>query len=122
MNYTIKTGANSPSLVVELYDNFGTPEQATVQGLEAAISIVFVFKHSEKVEGDAPDLRNAGQWFEDPDALVTNGVQYDWGATDTADIGAGDINFEVDVEWVAGQVETFPSSGYFELTIENDLD
>lgn len=127
MSYTIKTGANSPALVVELYDNYGTPQQSLVTGLADALSITFIFKHSLKKEGDPPDLRNPGSYWADPAdaARDTGSVQYDWAETDTATIGAlgaGDINFEVDVEWAAGKVETFPSTGYFVLTVEDDLD
>lgn len=124
MSYTVKTGANSPSLVVELYDNYGTPAQEPVQGLDNATSITFIFKREGKLEGDPPDLREAGQYFVDPEdnTLYTGAVQYLWGPTDTTTLGAGKVNFEVDVEWTPGQIETFPSQGYFSLTVEDDLD
>jgi hypothetical protein len=124
--YTIKTGANSPSLVVELFDNYGKPDQSRVTGLDTALSITFIFKNGSKAEGQPPDLRGTGQYWVNPSGPVyTGAVEYEWGITDVATIaspGVGPVNFEVDVEWSAGKIETFPSRGYFQLVVENDLD
>lgn len=50
---------------------------------------------------------------------ATNGiVEYAWGATDTDTSGA--YNVEVELDW-GGEKQTFPSEGYFTVTINEDL-
>jgi hypothetical protein len=49
---------------------------------------------------------------------ATGIVEYAWGATDTDT--AGDYVIEFEVNW-SGEKQTFPSTGYFTLTIESDL-
>lgn len=46
-------------------------------------------------------------------------VDYVWGATDTAT--AGSYVAEVEVTYASGRVQTFPTSGYFDITINEDL-
>lgn len=50
---------------------------------------------------------------------ATGIVEYAWVAGDT-DV-SGTYNIEFEVNW-GGEKQTFPSSGYFTLTINDDLD
>jgi hypothetical protein len=45
-------------------------------------------------------------------------VRYAWAAGDTDT--SGDYNVEVEVSW-SGELQTFPSKGYFVVTISDDL-
>ncbi len=51
----------------------------------------------------------------------TGVVQYAWGATDTDTTGT--FNVEVEVDWggAPAELQTFPSTGYFTVTINDDL-
>lgn len=123
--YTIKEGANNPSLVVDLFDRFGTPDQSPLQGLDGdGVVITFIFKHSEKTKADTPDLMRAGENYVDPaePGVYKAAAQFLWGPTDTESIGAGAINFEINVQWVVGQIEKFPNKGYFQFMIEENLE
>lgn len=48
-------------------------------------------------------------------------VEYVWGATDTDT--SGDYNVEVEVDWggTPAELQTFPSTGYFTVKINDDL-
>jgi len=50
---------------------------------------------------------------------VTGVVEYPWAAGDTDT--SGEYNVEVEVDWGGGETQTFPSVGYFTITIEDDL-
>lgn len=50
---------------------------------------------------------------------VTGIVEYAWGVSDTDT--SGDYNVEVEVDWGGGELQSFPSSGYFTATINDDL-
>lgn len=122
-DYSIKEGANNPSLVVDLFDRYGTPEQAPLQGLDAVERITFVFRNAAKGATDPADVIRDGQNYvdvEDPGTYQPSVVFY-WLIDETETIGSGEINFEVEVEWTSGQVEKFPNKGYFTFTIEEDL-
>lgn len=49
---------------------------------------------------------------------ATGVVEYAWDADDTTT--SGDYNAEVEVNW-GGEFQTFPSSGYFAIKINDDL-
>jgi len=46
-------------------------------------------------------------------------VTMTWSGTDTAVLG--EITLEVEVEWTAARVQTFPAIGYFVVTVTPDL-
>jgi hypothetical protein len=124
VGYTIKEGANRPPLVVDLFDRFGTPQQTPLQGLDAdGVTITFVFRHSERDVTAAADLIRTGVNFVNPDDPTTYqaAAAFLWETGETADLGAGKINFEVEIQWAPGVTEKFPNKGYFEFTIEEDL-
>jgi uncharacterized protein YjlB len=56
-------------------------------------------------------------------ALVTNAaggeITYSWSTADTNTVG--DYEAEVEVQWPAGKVETFPNTGYWEITVSDDI-
>jgi hypothetical protein len=103
----------------------------------------YVFKRNDrrprwrvqlKVNGDPIDLTGAaGVKFtmktgstlkvnKQPMTIIdapTGIVEYAWGATDTDT--SGTYNVEVEVQWTGTEFQTFPSTGYFTLTIEDDL-
>jgi hypothetical protein len=49
----------------------------------------------------------------------TGVVEYAWASGDTST--TGEFNVEVEVNWGGGETQTFPSVGYFTITIEDDL-
>lgn len=49
---------------------------------------------------------------------ATGVVEYPWGASDTET--SGTYNVEVEVDW-GGELQSFPSTGYFTVTINDDL-
>lgn len=46
-------------------------------------------------------------------------VEYTWAAGDTDT--SGTYNVEVEVDWGGGEYQTFPSKGYFTITVNDDL-
>jgi hypothetical protein len=122
-NYSIKEGANSPSLVVFLFDKFGTPDQSPFLGLDDAFRITFVFRKEGKPDDEAANLIADGSNYVDPDnpTVYQHAAEYFWQVGETADIGAGDVNFEIEVELEEGQIEKFPNVGYFKFKITSDL-
>lgn len=46
-------------------------------------------------------------------------IEYPWVAADTA--ASGNFNCEVEVDWGGGELQSFPSLGYFSVTINDDL-
>lgn len=50
---------------------------------------------------------------------ATGVVEYHWTGTDTDT--SGTYNAEVEVDWGGGALQTFPSKGYFTITINDDL-
>ena len=50
---------------------------------------------------------------------LTGVVEYAWAEGDTDE--AGDFLVEVEVDWGGGEFQSFPSKGYFSVTIEDDL-
>jgi hypothetical protein len=50
---------------------------------------------------------------------TTGIVEYAWGVSDTDT--AGDFLVEVEVDWGGGETQSFPSKGYFAVTVEDDL-
>lgn len=49
----------------------------------------------------------------------TGVVEYAWQAGDTDTTGT--FTAEVEIDWGGGEFETFPSNGYFTITVNDDL-
>lgn len=50
---------------------------------------------------------------------LTGVIEYVWVVGDT-DV-SGTYNVEVEIDWGGGEIQSFPSKGYFTITIEDDL-
>lgn len=46
-------------------------------------------------------------------------VEYAWGLTDTDT--SGSYNVEVEIDWGGSEFQTFPSTGYFTVLVNDDL-
>lgn len=105
MAFEIKRNDRRPRWRVQLTEN-GNPADLT-----GAVGARFIMKSSTalKVNRQPMAIINA----------ATGVVEYAWGATDTDT--AGDFNAEVEVDWGAGETQTFPSKGYFAISITGDL-
>jgi len=90
--------------------------QLTHNGSPADITGNFGVKFTMKQGASAPKINKAAMDVIDE---ATGVVEYRWqsGDTDTS----GTFNVEVEVDWGAGVTETFPSKGYFTITINDDL-
>jgi hypothetical protein len=105
MAYEIKRNDRRPRWRVQLLAN-GLPVDLT-----AASAARFIMK-----TGATLKVNRATMTFIDR----TNGiVEYPWatGDTDTS----GTYTAEVEVDWGGTEYQTFPSSGYFAITISDDL-
>jgi hypothetical protein len=105
MAFEIKRNDLRPHWRVTLTSN-GTPVDLT-----GAATAKFTMK-----EGTTVKVNKAAMTFIDQAGGV---VEYDWTGTDTDT--SGTYNVEVEVDWGAGEIQTFPSKGYFTITIEDDL-
>lgn len=105
MAFAIKKGDRRPRYRVQLTAN-GSPVDLT-----GATAIRFLMKSGVtgalKIDGVATVVDAA-----------TGIIEYPWAAGDTDTSGTFNIEFEVN--W-AGEKQTFPSSGYFTCTINDDL-
>jgi hypothetical protein len=79
--------------------------------LTAAESAAFTMK-----QGSSIKVNKEAMVFLD---RVNGIVEYEWAAGDTDT--SGTYNAEVEVDWGAGAIQSFPSKGYFTVTIEDDL-
>jgi hypothetical protein len=105
MAFEIKKGDRRPRYRVQLTAN-GTPVDLT-----GATGVRFLMKAgttgTAKVDAAASVVDAA-----------TGIVEYAWALADTDT--AGPFNVEFEVNW-SGEKQTFPSSGYFTITINEDL-
>lgn len=113
--YEIKRGDRRPylryALTVTDPDDFSdTPAQIPAD-LTSAVGVKFIIRKL----GDTPIVNAAGTFIDRPLGIV----QYAWGATDTA--VSGTYNVEVEVDWGAGEKQSFPSTGYETVVIFDDL-
>jgi hypothetical protein len=110
--FTIKQTDRRPKFVVVLKDDFGEPTESIVN-LTSATGAVF---NMRAADGGAVKI-NRGS------AAITNAaggeITYSWGASDTNT--AGSYEAEVEVAWNDGLAETFPSDGYWEVVIVDDI-
>lgn len=111
MAFTIKQFDRRPLFVVALKDNFGEVGEAAVN-LTTAGTAFFNMRSS----GGAVKISRGT-------ASITNAaggeVTYTWGTVDTDT--AGTYQAEVEIVWNDGKAETFPNSGYWDITIVDDI-
>lgn len=107
MAFEIKRNDRRPYFRVQLTEN-GNPAN-----LASADTARIIMKSGNQVK-----INRAVMTFIDKPSGV---VQYAWGATDTDT--SGDFNVEVEIDWGGSPVElqTFPSTGYFAVKINDDL-
>lgn len=125
-DYEIKEGATTPPLIVDLFDKFGTPDQAPVTGLDDPANVIeFVFRHSSKSDPDPPDLRAPGAYYNDPVnvGVYSGAVWHEWlDSAETRSLGQGTINFDIYVTWPDGKLEKFPPKDHFQFEVTEDLE
>ena len=105
MAYEIKRNDRRPRWRVQLTAN-GDPVDLT-----AATAARFTMKTGSTVK-----VNKVPMTFID---RVSGIVEYAWGATDTD--ASGTYNAEVEVDWGSSEYQSFPSTGYFIITISDDL-
>lgn len=103
MAFVIKQNDQRPYFRVQLTSN-----DAPVS-LTGATSAKFIMK-----QGATTKVTATAQIIDAPNGIV----QYAWAAADTNT--AGTYNAEIEILW-GTERQTFPSSGYFAITIEADL-
>lgn len=112
MAYQIKRGDRRPYFRVQLLQTSPTDSRVLVPvSLVGATGVKFMMK-----TGTGQTLKvNSPGFIVD---AINGIVEYRWGATDTDT--SGTYNVEAEVDW-AGEKQTFPSVGYFSVTISDDL-
>jgi hypothetical protein len=112
MAYEIKRGDRRPHFRVQLLatDPANPPAKIPVD-LTGASSVKFLMGKL----GDALTVNSTGTFID----RVNGIVEYAWGATDTTQ--SGSFKMEVEVDWGGGEKQSFPSTGYFDITISDDL-
>ncbi len=106
MAFEIKKNDRRPRWRVQLTAN-GAPVNLT-----GASSTKFTMKQG----ASSPKVNKGTMTVVD---AATGVVEYPWAVGDTT--VSGDFNVEVEVDWGGGETQTFPSVGYFTITIEDDL-
>lgn len=113
MAYQIKRNDRRPYFRVQLKqtDPLSSTGALIPADITGAVGVKFLMK------GTAGALKvNTAGFIISP---ATGVVEYRWGATDTDT--SGSFNMEVEIDWGGGEKQTFPSSGYFAVTIVDDL-
>lgn len=104
MAFEIKRNDRRPYFRVALTQN-GDPADLT-----AAVSAALIMKSASGIKVNKGPMT----FVDRPNGIV----QYAWGATDTDT--SGEYNVEVEIDW-GGELQTFPSVGYFTVSISDDL-
>jgi hypothetical protein len=111
MAFEIKQNDRRPLFVVALKDDYGESTESAVN-LTTATSAAFNMR-----EVDGATVINHGS------AAITNAaggeVTYSWGTADLLTVG--DFEAEVEITWNDGKKETFPNTGYWEVTVNDDI-
>lgn len=107
MAFEIKQNDRRPYWRVMLTEN---GDAANITG---AVGAVFTMK--DATSGTLKINKEAMTVIEE----VSGTVEYVWQAGDTDT--AGTYSAEVEVDWGGGETQTFPSHGYFLITIYDDL-
>ena len=112
MAFEIKRGDRRPHYRIQLTQtNPDDPTQVNPADLSLATAAYFIMSSST---GTIKVNRGAMTFVDRFNGIV----EYAWAATDTNT--AGTYNVEIEIDW-AGEPQTFPSSGYFTITIDTDL-
>jgi hypothetical protein len=110
--YEIKRGDRRPYLRYALTVTDPNDETAQIPpDLTAAVGVRFIIKKL----GEAAIVDDAGTFIDRTLGIV----QYAWQAGDT-DV-SGTYNVEVEIDWGAGEKQSFPSTGYETVVIFDDL-
>lgn len=121
LSITIKRGDTIPRLRRTLTycdDKDGDAEKP--MDLTLASSVYFTMRDaSDEVMVGSPKIHAMAAIIDAPNGVV----EYPWSGSDT-DTASGDDPYrgEFEVNWVDGGVETWPRTGYIEITIPKDLD
>ena len=111
MAFAIKRNDRRPYLEAQFFQ----PDGVTPLNITAALGIQMVMRLKGTKINDAPKIKAP--------CLVINAlegkVQYRWedGDTDTP----GMFEYEFEIEWVGGELQTLPQNGYFLLQILDDV-
>lgn len=115
MAYEIKRGDRRPYFRVRLTvtdpTSLTVPPAQIPADLTDAVGVRFIMRKL----GEAPIVDDPGTFID----RATGIVQYAWATGDTA--VSGTYNVEVEIDWGAGEKQSFPSTGYFTVTISDDL-
>lgn len=107
MAILMKAGDTAPAVQATLYDAGNVPVNLT----GATVRFIMATKTAPRtvaVDAEAALV-----------APMAGEVVYEWAAGDTDEPGAYDVEFEV--TYADGTVQTFPTEGYLDCTIEDDL-
>lgn len=105
MAFEIKRNDRRPRFRVQLTAN-GSPVDLT-----GATAARFIMK-----SGSTMKVNRATMTFVDRAMGV---VEYAWAAVDTDT--SGPFNAEVEIDWGSSEFQTFPSSGFFAVIVNDDL-
>lgn len=115
MAFRIKQNDTLPNLPFQIFK----PDGTTPQDLTDATSVNIVVR----TKGAAP---NAAPAFKKPCTLLDQAVAenegwgfYDWVAADTA--VAGNFEYEFEIVWSDGEIQTVPVDSYLDLVIVDDI-
>jgi hypothetical protein len=112
MAYELKRGDRRPYFRVQLLvTDPASPPDLIPCDLTDAASVKFLMG---KI-GDTLVVNAAGTFIDKP----TGVVQYAWDADDT--IVSGAYKMEVEVNWGGSETQSFPSTGFYDVTITDDL-
>ena len=111
MAFTIKQNDTLPNLAFQLFQ----PDRVTPLDLAAVSVINLVVRASGGTDATVP-------LFKKPCAIISpslgTGV-YDWDPGDTAISGSYEYEFEI--TWANGDIQTIPQDGYYSLLIVDDI-
>lgn len=112
MPFIIKQNDKRPYLTFQFFQADGT----TPLDVSSATEINFVMRLTAGGAANPTKIKSA--------CVMTNAIQgigeYRWGGEeDTAD--AGMFEYEFEITWANGDIQTIPADGYFTLQIIDDL-
>lgn len=110
--FIIKENDTRPRFVVGLLQDVGGPGEAPID-LTDATSVKFLMRLASE-SGD-PKVDSPAVITD----AITGEVTYTWEVGDTDVVG--EYEAEVEITWTDGGVETVPNTGYFEVSVEDDL-
>mgnify|MGYP001029065525 CR=1 FL=1 len=109
--FACKRGDLEPALLVELTSN------RVPLDVSAAIGVKFTMTDNAAT----PTVITGNGVIEDDGSVEKRGwVSYPWVAGDTDVVGL--YQGEIELEWSAGRVQSFPAEGYLTVKITEDLD